>query len=291
MLLLIGCSVSPPARTDFAGLVDIGNNRKIYLECRGVGSPTVVLVSGTGGASDEWTHTLNSATPSAEPTLSDSAVFQQVSRFTRVCAYDRPGTQRFDGALSPSTFVPQPTDARDGVSDLHALLNAAHEPEPYVLVGASWGGMIAKLYAGTYPNDVAGLVFVDGASEFLKTTLTASQWSDWMNKVKTMLAAKNAEVPNYEPSVQEVLAHPIAQTLPAVVLSSDKPWDLQVGDSGSTWSAWLEAQNRLAAQLDAAHISNTDSGHAIALEQPQLVVEAIRKVVEAVRSAKTASPN
>lgn len=290
-LLLIGCSAISLSRTDFAGLVDIGGDRKIYLECRGIGSPTIVLVSGTGGASDEWTHTLNPANPDSDPIPSDSAIFPQVSRFTRVCAYDRPGTARFDGALSSSSFVSQPTTAQDGVSDLHALLNAAKESGPYILVGASWGGMIVKLYASTYPDEVSGLVFVDSASEFLETTFTPTQWADWMNKIQGMLSTKNVEVPDYESSVQQVRNRPILQNIPTVVLTSDKPWDLQVGESGSTWSAWLEAQVRLASQLGATHISNTNSGHGIAIEQPQLVVDAIRRVVDASRSRKSTSPN
>lgn len=287
----MGCSASPSVRADFGGLVDIGGDRKIYLECRGVGSPTVVLVSGTGGAGDEWTYTLDPAKPEAAPNPGDSAVFSQVSRFTRVCDYDRPGTGRFDGALSPSTFVSQPTTAEQGASDLYALLNAANEPGPYVLVGSSWGGMIVKLYASSHPGEVSGLVFVDSASEFLKETFTPMQWAGWMNKIRGMLATMNAEVPDYESSVQEVHSRLVLQRVPTVVLTSDKPWDLQVGDGGSTWSAWLDAQNRLAAQLDATHISKTDSGHAIALEQPQLVVEAIRRVVDASRTGKPSPRN
>jgi hypothetical protein len=65
-------------------------------------------------------------------------VLPTVASFTRVCDYDRPGTKRDDGALSPSTLVPQPTTAQAGVSDLQAVLSAAGEHGPYVLVGASW---------------------------------------------------------------------------------------------------------------------------------------------------------
>lgn len=289
-LLTIGCSPGSLPQPDVNRLVDIGSARKVYLECRGVGSPTVILVSGTGGASDEWTHTLNPSKPEQEPVLSDSAVLPQVSQFTRVCAYDRPGTTRFDGSLSPSTPVPQPTTAADGVADLHALLTAANISGPYVLVGASWGGMITRLFASTYPKEVSGLIFVDAASEFLKTTLTPTQWADWMSKVRAIVSTKNVEVPNYEPSVQAVRDHPLLSSIPAVVLTSDKPWDLQVGDSGSTWTAWLKAQDLLAAQLGATHISNTNSSHGIAVEQPQLVVDAIRTLVQANRKQTPTPP-
>jgi hypothetical protein len=67
---------------DFAGLVAIGGGRKMYLECRGIGSPTVVLVAGLKGSAEDW-----NITKQSKPT-----VFAEVAKFTRVCAYDRPGT-------------------------------------------------------------------------------------------------------------------------------------------------------------------------------------------------------
>jgi pimeloyl-ACP methyl ester carboxylesterase len=113
---------------DFAGLIDIGRGRKMYLECRGSGSPAVVLVAGLKASAGDW----NVAKPSG-PT-----VFAAVAKFTRVCAYDRPGTPVGEKP-SRSDPVPQPTAAEDAVSDLHALLSAAGVAGPYVLVGHSYG--------------------------------------------------------------------------------------------------------------------------------------------------------
>jgi hypothetical protein len=113
-LLLAGCGPSTTSSTNggntnarptrsFAGLVDIGGGRKMYLECHGSGSLTVVLVSGLDSAADAWTGY------QAHPSL---AVFAGVARFTRVCAYDRPGTLVGDDLMpSRSTPVPQPTTA------------------------------------------------------------------------------------------------------------------------------------------------------------------------------------
>jgi len=58
-------------------------------------------------------------------------------------------------SLAAATPVPQPTTAKDAVADLHALLSAAGETGPYVLVGHSYGGLVVKLYARTYPKDVS----------------------------------------------------------------------------------------------------------------------------------------
>jgi len=79
---------------DFAGLVDIGGGRKMYLECRGTGSPTVMLVAGLRGSAEDW----------SIADKSTSAVFPEVAKFTRVRAYDRPGTTDFGGR--PNVRVP-----------------------------------------------------------------------------------------------------------------------------------------------------------------------------------------
>ena len=117
---LITALALPAARAaqsgDFAGLVDVGGGRRMYLECRGTGSPTVVLVAGLRGSAEDW----NIAEKPGP------RVFPEVARFTRVCAYDRPGTPVGEKP-SRSDPVPQPTTAGAAVADLHALLTAAGE--------------------------------------------------------------------------------------------------------------------------------------------------------------------
>src|SRR5881394_3353708 len=102
VIVLLGDSfaVALGAETsDFAGLVDIGGGRKMYLKCSGRGSPTVVLVGGLRASADDWSMS-NKSTP---------AVFPKVAKFTRVCAWDRPGTpvgenpSRSDPVLQPTT--------------------------------------------------------------------------------------------------------------------------------------------------------------------------------------------
>ena len=151
---------------DFAGLVDIGGGRKLYLRCKGTGSPVVILEAGLRNRADIW---------SAKPE-SGEAVLPAVAVFTRVCAYDRPGTTLGTDQLSRSDPVPMPRTAEDAMADLHALLQAAAIPAPYVLVGHSTGGLIIRLYASTYPKEVIGLVLVDSISEGLQTAMTPEHW-------------------------------------------------------------------------------------------------------------------
>ena len=92
-----------------------------------------------------------------------------------------------------STPVRQPTTAQQGVADLHALLIAAKERGPYVLVGHSWGGLIARLFASTYPDAVVGLVFVDPALEFLKNSLTPAQWETYIKATKKLIESNDLE--------------------------------------------------------------------------------------------------
>ncbi|QES49509.1 hypothetical protein DEJ50_18545 [Streptomyces venezuelae] len=269
--------------------VTLPGGRGVHLECRGSGSPTVVLVSGARGAADEWTHLAAGGAAGAALEPSTSSVLPRVAAYTRVCAYDRPGTTRADDTPTSSTPVRQPTSARDGADDLRAVLAAAGERGPYVLVGASWGAMITGLLARTDAPRVAGVVTVDGASPHLRDTLTAEQWSDWMRTIAAMPQGpgQGQEVPDYPAAVDEIRAAAgpgRPGSVPAVVLTSDHPWDLKVGSTGSTWPAWQAAQRRLAAELHARHVIRTDSGHGIAVEQPGLVADAIREVVDQARA-------
>ena len=137
-------STAPEAASgNFAGLIDIGAGRKMYLECSGSGSPTVILESGYRNDADIWSAEL-------EPGM--SPVFRRLPSSRGFAPTT--GRERFSIAdhLGRSTPVPMPRTARDLVSDLHALLQTAHVPGPYVFAAHSFGGIFARLYASTYPK-------------------------------------------------------------------------------------------------------------------------------------------
>ena len=124
-------------------LIAVESGRRLNIYCTGSGSPTVVFDSGLGDGIRVW-----------------GLIQPAVARYTRACSYDRAGLGFSDPPTRPSTSA-------NMVDDLHHLLHAAHVKPPYILVGASLGGMNVKLYAEKYLPEVAGLVFVDPSHEDL----------------------------------------------------------------------------------------------------------------------------
>jgi pimeloyl-ACP methyl ester carboxylesterase len=124
-------------------LVDVGGWR-LHLNCTGearASQPTVILEAGVGDFSVEW-----------------SLVQPDVSKFARVCSYDRAG----DGW---SDLGPHPRTLRQIVYELHTLLDKGGVKPPLVLVGHSYGGWLVRLYASTYPAEVAGMVLVEAGAD------------------------------------------------------------------------------------------------------------------------------
>ena len=129
----VGTDQNPP--TPLGKLVDVGGYR-VHLYCSGTGSPTVVIVG--AGYSFDW-----------------GLVQPEVAKFTQVCSYDHSGIGWSDDGPKDSCAL--------RVSEVHTALKNAGIKGPYVLVGHSLGALVARLYAGRYPDEVAGMVFVDHA--------------------------------------------------------------------------------------------------------------------------------
>src|SRR5215470_7259525 len=134
-LICASCAVAladpEPAPPPTGKLVDIGG-RKLHLDCRGSGSPTVVVENGSSGFSFEFI-----------------LVQTAVAKLTRICTYDRAG-------ITWSEPGPTQDTVEQTVDDLHLLLAKEALAPPYVLVGASLGGIFVRSYQRRFPDAVAG---------------------------------------------------------------------------------------------------------------------------------------
>jgi pimeloyl-ACP methyl ester carboxylesterase len=199
--------------------------------------------------------------------------------------------------------VPQPTSAKAAAADLDAVLTASGEPGPYVLAGHSFGGPIIRLYASAHPADVAGLVLVDALSEDLPNGLTPTQQA-LFEAINTPPPDTDAEELDLQASFQQLRESPPVPPVPMIVLTADRPQlspevlasgELPAGVdqefADALWAAQLAAQDELAKMFPGAErITNTNSTHYIQRDNPQLVTDSIRQVVDADRDgAETVS--
>jgi pimeloyl-ACP methyl ester carboxylesterase len=232
----------------------------VQLRLEGHGSPTVVFESGAGGLGlDNWTK-----------------VQAEVSKFASTVAYDRAGCGNSDPG-------PEPRDARRIAGELHEALGRVNARPPYVLVGHSSGAHYIRLFAHAYPEEVAGLVFVDPATE---------QIHDWFEKhVSEAMKAKadaakmtvgaRAEWQSRHVTVKQVRSARFPANLPVMVLSSTRS---EPNHLPGFLEALLDSHRELAKQLpNVKHILTDQSGHNIPQEQPQLVAQAIQETVEQIR--------
>ena len=248
-------------RTEFESMVDVGGY-ELYLHCMGTGTPAVIFEAGANDVSETW-----------------SLVLPEVASFTRACAYDRAG-------LGHSEAGPEPGDSYQVIQELHTLLTNARIEGPYVLVGHSLGGMYMRLFADYYQEEVVGLVLVD------------SQHIDQFTRFAAVLppeAPDDSENLRFyrewftNPVTYPELSHGLFEPgslgdMPLVVLTSphkERAADLPAGLSDRWNAIWVELQEQWA-QISSRsrHIMADGSGHFIQLDQPDLVIAAIRLVIE-----------
>lgn len=249
-------------------LVDVGG-RRLYVKCSGAaraGMPVVVLDAGLGNTSATW-----------------SLVEPKVSEFARVCSYDRAGMGQSDRASQQRT-------SKDMVLDLHNLLTKAGVNSPYVLVGHSFGGMNVRLYASEYPKEVVGLVLVDSTHEDESDRMVAVLPPEILKQAKPEdMVVRSAEDFDFDKSVAQLRAANWRRDIPLVVLTrgsaSLNPNDYAVPALAPKFEdIRLELQQELVRRSGKGRqIIAEKSGHFIQRDQPELVIEAIRQVLEEAR--------
>ena len=293
----------PPA----GRLVDVGG-RRIQLDCRGSGSPTVVLESGLDNLGS----------------LSWALVHDSIAATSRTCAYSRAGIVWSDAAAGAF-------DSKTVAEDLHAALTTAGERAPFGLVGHSLGGPYSLIFTGLYPADVAGLVFVDAshpdqlarlreatgnsmeAPTGVLSAVAALSWTGVMRLIPdgaspklppATIRAQHAYLPtSLGPALRELKALPATLEAagkhrqlgdrPLVVLTAMAPTPEAVlktagltRDQGDRMRAvWKVLHDEEATwSTHSRHELVHDATHYIQLDRPDVVIRAVREMIGTVRN-------
>ena len=224
---------------------------------------------------------------------------EKIAAFARVCTYDRAG-------YLWSEPVRRARSVGDRAEELHLLLANADLPGPYLLVGHSYGGLIARDFALRYPTETVGLVLVDTPDEtVLREPQTQALYARMRNFTRILEMASRfglTRLLQKIPSVRQALwfVRPDEYSAVSDDLASLKhleSWTLTAGELGDLplailthgqpfpgpfavlESGWMASQHRLAAlSRRATLISAHNSNHMIHLEQPDLVIHAVRRM-------------
>jgi pimeloyl-ACP methyl ester carboxylesterase len=260
-------SLLAPAHEDpiISSPIDIGD-RLIFLRCIGSGGPTVILEAGYGDNGTIW-----------------APVQIHASEFVRVCSYDRAGLERSD---EPDHY---PRTGADVVADLHATLQKADVKPPYLLVGHSYGVLFSRLFAQTYPKEVAGLLWLDpwplDYDTELQALVTPRQWTAYE---RLLAADPDNEVIDFPATYQEIRAAGTLPDVPLLVLvhgqaptAEGYPPDWPVTAQERLWQRLERDMATLTPQGQEQIVA--DSGHMIHQAKPYVVVDAIAQLVDQLR--------
>jgi pimeloyl-ACP methyl ester carboxylesterase len=281
----VGQTTGSAGDGDFAGRVAIADGRELYLECHGSGSPTVIFESGLRSRGDIWTWSADG---------DGTGVMPRVTPTTRSCTYDRPGTLAHFPYVSRSDPVPMPRSTGEAALELHALLGAAGVPGPYLLVGASTGGLIAREYASFYSAEVSGLVLVDAISEAMEGLMKPGQFARYN---QSYLQSPSPDAAQYDDLEAIDFYRSFAEMkprrrsprrLPTVVLSADYGFGTPAGVSrrfaGIVNRTWKRSQRYLASlHPKTKRVIAYGSGHQIHVNEPGLVARYVLGLVARVR--------
>jgi pimeloyl-ACP methyl ester carboxylesterase len=242
---------------------DIGR-RELYLDCRGEGGPTVLLEAGSGADSSTW-----------------AAVLDALAATSRTCAYDRAGRARSDP-------IEQHTLSH-AAAELRALLSTAGESAPFVVVGHSLGGAFGRVFASENRDEVVGLVLVDTFDPDLQV--------DWIHPLlgslepeyaagldalrNTVAAVDSLDWPASEVQLREASV----AGLPIEVLVAPR-YEPRLSEAANAEiaTAWESAYGALSPGLVTWTIA-WGAGHNVHIDQPGLVIDAVRRLVDQARNA------
>ena len=270
--------------------VDPNNFKSVHLGgrilryiCGGDGAPPVVVDQGQG---------LSIELGFARPVAAGWAkVFREVRKFTRICMHDRAGL-----GLSSSTHMPR--TSQDMVRDLRSVLRRERLPPPYILVGHSIGGLNARLFASHYPDEVAGMILVDASHPDQQERLSKTLLPEVAGEPAALRLLRHGPDSWVSP---EGIDFPACAALvrrtgtlgikPLVVLTrsprASEPPGLPPEILSGMKSIWAELQTDLLnLSANSTQVIAGRAGHNIPIDEPQLVIDAIRTLVREIQARR-----
>ena len=240
--------------------IDVGGH-SLNLLIGGHGSPAVILEGGFGEGIAGW-----------------SLVQKEIANFARTVSYDRAG-------LGQSEPGPKPRSARQIATELHTALQNAGVKPPYVLVGHSLGGPYVRVFADLYPKEVAGMVLVDPSQEAFDDW-TKAHLDGKRKEVEAQIAKApeglRAEWAGIDDTYSQARAARLPAGIPVTLITAGLDEDL----AAEARTAWTEKHTEWIAKVPGGkHLIAEKSGHFIQLQEPTIVINAIREILTSVKQS------
>ncbi|GED72128.1 alpha/beta hydrolase [Brevibacillus reuszeri] len=213
--------------------------------------PTVVFDSGYGCTCNYW-----------------ASISDEISSQTRMFIYDRAG-------IGESENDEKPRHSQQIIENLRSLLQKANVPSPYLLVGHSFGGLNVRLYASTYPEEVAGVILLDPCHED-QNKIMVPLFSDELKAEYYSQFVLEGSIQEIEESFEQARKSKSLGNLPLFVVTGT----LQPHHNSESMSAWISFHKELTKlSTRSKHIIVQNAGHAIHIDQPNVVVDIVKEML------------
>lgn len=241
-------------------IINIADNRSLYTKYQRTSAPSVIFIAGLGDNFETW-----------------KKVQDRISDVTSTLSYTR-------ASIGRSSVAPVPQTCHDLVEELSELLQELDVKKPYLLVGHSFGGLMARLYASLYPLDICGMILVDAAPEFKELAYEQVLPENLIagNREYLENPSLNRENIDKMQSYKQIVDHKRQIDLPLTIIARGLP---DRGEEGWPSQKILEIEQNLQKELKKLSTSSkfriaSHSGHYIHHDEPEIVIEEILRMLK-----------
>ncbi|MBY0598063.1 alpha/beta fold hydrolase [Bacillus bingmayongensis] len=221
---------------------------------------TVVFESGYGFPSDYW-----------------KPIKDEISKFAQFLIYDRAG-------LGESEKDDRPKDSKQSVENLRNLLQNANIKPPYMFVGHSIGGANVRLYASTYPEEVAAVILLDSCHED-QNKIMPPLFTEEMRSIYFDQFSVEGSLNEIQDSLEQISKANSLGDIPLTVVSAG----LQSYHTTESFAAWNLFQRDLThLSTKRKHIIVEDAGHLLHIDQPQVIIDIIKDTLKEIKKGSVA---